>query len=542
MIQKVENIEDNYYGNDLRKLLLGLKAKYPDTIEINSFLNLCRGIISTNFIETIDDTFLNNFENIDYFRNKEIRARWREYLSIKFKNEKKEHLRKAVILYLEIYSFNNNYSYLIHALRLVKKAKGLFEKELERLYETGKDAVSKLDEPLLQREILVEIHSLFPDKTRIDFENFITSRIEFVINKNDYLGGRWLLEILKIIKSVSAVEYKVMVAENYEKEGDHLSLDKQFNTYYPQILPTYEKGLRELKSIKCDKTLRKRLEDKVLKEQKEQVRMHLAVSNEYIKLNEERASVISEFGNSCINQSEIFDFHSGYKSLISFPISLGKYLNNKAERNSSLSQFFKNYQKIDSDGKVVGKATIEEYNEIEDRKFWRECVIIFLKKAKWRMDEDMIIEKDSVYFYITKKCNSLFIPEDRKMLFARGIYAGFKNDFTTSAHILVPQLENSLKYVLKSQGILTAKIYDEIQHDNMFGGILDIYIKKNGNDIFSELKDFFLENSSVNFRNELCHGLLSPFVIEHYGIYVWWLTLKLIFDKEKIFINKVATS
>ena len=89
--------------------------------------------------------------------------------------------------------------------------------------------------------------------------------------------------------------------------------------------------------------------------------------------------------------------------------------------------------------------------------------------------------------------------------------------------------------------ISTAKIYNEIQHDKLLGGILDIYVERNGHEVFRELKDFLLENNSVNFRNELCHGLLSPFVIEHYGIYVWWLTLKLIYDKENVFKNKITT-
>ena len=85
---------------------------------------------------------------------------------------------------------------------------------------------------------------------------------------------------------------------------------------------------------------------------------------------------------------------------------------------------------------------------------------------------------------------------------------------------------------------MTVKIYDDIQHDNMLGGLLEKLIEVNGNDLFFELKDFLLENSSVNFRNEMCHGLLSPIQLDHYGIYVWWLCIRMIYDKGKIFKDR----
>lgn len=444
MRRTVKNIEDNCYGNDLRKLLFELKAKHSDIIGINSFINLFSITLTTNYREIIADEYLDDFEGIEDFKNKELRARWGEYLSIRFKKEKKAHLRKAVFQYLDIYSFNEDLDYLIHSLRLIKTAKGLFKEELESIYEIGKIAVSKLDKPFLQKEILVELYSLFPTKTRADFEENIKKEIDTLTINQNYSGVYWLLEILKIIKAISKVEYKIMLAENYEMEGDFQSEDKKLKTYYPTILFTYQKGLRELKSISCDKSLRKRLENKVLQEQAEHVRMHSAISNAYLDTNKTLENLINNFGDSCITQNVMFDFHSGFKSLLSFPICLGSNLKKDTDRNYFLSQFFNTYKKIDSKGKVVGKTTSDEYQEIEDRRFWRECIINFLKKAKWRMDEDKIIERDTVYYYVLEKCNSTFIPEDRKMLFASGIYAGFNNDFVTSSHILVPQLENSL--------------------------------------------------------------------------------------------------
>jgi len=534
MTEVIENIENNCFGTKLRKTLFELKAKHSDNYEIDVFIKLFRQTLNNNQ-EIEQNDLLDNFSSIEQIKNLELRGRWREYLSNRFAKEKKEHLKKAVFYYLNIFTLTKNNDYLIHSLRLVKTAKGLFKDELGSIYEIGKKELFVLDKPFLQKEILVELFSLCSEKTKNDFGAFLKDEIKRITVNHDYSGVYWLIESLKVIKVISKTECKIMHAENYEKEGDHQSEDKKPNTYYPTILITYQKGLRELKSITCDDVLRKRLEDKVLQEQKEQVKMHSALSRVYLDEDKIVDNIFNDFGDSCIQQFEIFDFKSGFNGLISFPICFGSEFKIESSNNYFFSQFFNIHARIDSKGKIVGKTSSENYHKIENKRIWRECIINFLKKAKWRMDEDRIINKETVFYHILEKCDSKFIPNERKWLFANGIYAGFNNDFITSAHILVPQLENSFKYVLESQGVLTAKIYEEIQQDNMFGGLLDNLIKNNKHEIFYELKDFLLENSSVNFRNELCHGLLSPFIIEHYGIYLWWLTLKMIFDKEKIF-------
>lgn len=530
----VEKIEKNCFGADLRKRLFELKAESSNSPKIDSFINLFSQTLNDNF-EVENNELLNDFSSIEQIQNIEISGRWSEYISHKFPKQKRKYLPKAVSHYLEIFKLTKNNDYLIHSLKLVKIAKGLFKDEISNIYETGKSELLRLDKPFLQKEILIQLFSLHPQQTKIDFGFFIKGEIKKQTTKHNYSGVFWLIESLKEIKIISKTESKIRHAENYENEGDYQSEDKEPNTYYPNILITYQKGLRELKSIQCDDGLRKRLESKVLKEQKGQLKMHSALSKHYNETNNIIDNIIDNFGDSCIEHFKVFDFESGFSGLMSFPISIG--FNPQTEKNNLLffSEFFDNYIRINSKGKTVGKTNSENYKNIEIKRIYRECIINFLKKAKWQMDEDKLLNKDEVFYYILEKCDSKFIPTDRKWLFADGIYNGFNNNFISSAHILIPQIENSLKYILENQGVLTSKIYDEIQHDNMLGGILDLHIKRNDHEIFYELKDFLLENSSVNFRNELCHGLLSPFIIEHYGIYVWWLSLKMIYDNEQIF-------
>ena len=526
MTALIENIENNCFGTDLRKKLFELKTKDSNSTEIDVFINLFHQTLNDNFeIENIE--LLDDFSSIEQIQNIEIRGRLYEYLSLRFPKQKREYLSKAVFHYLEIFTLTDNNDYLIHSLKLVKTAKGLFKDEITNIYEKGKAELLRLDKPFLQKEIVIQLFSLCPEQTKVDFCEFFKDEIKIETEKHNYSGVFWLIESLKEIKAITKTESKILHAENYEKEGDYQSEDKKPNTYYPYILITYQKGLRELKSIQCDEDFRTRLESKVLKEQKEQLKMHSTLSQEYLETDKLIENLINDFCSSNLELFKVYDFESGLNALISFPICLGEEMKIEPSDNYFFSRFFDTHARIDAKGKVVGKTSSENHNKIENRRLWRECIINFLKRAKWRMDEDKIINRETVFYYIFEKCDS-------KWLFANGIYNGFNNDFVTSAHLLIPQLENSLKFVLENQGVLTAKIYEEIQHDNMLGGLLDLYIKKNGHDIFYELKDFLLENSSVNFRNELCHGLIPPFITEHYGIYAWWLTLKLIYDKEKV--------
>lgn len=534
MTALIENIEKNCFGQDLRQKLFELKSKNSNSVEIDAFINLFRQTLNDNF-DVESNELLDDFSSIEQVQNIEITGRWYEYLSRRFPKQKREYLKKAVLQYIEIFSNTECNDYLIHALKLVKTAKGLFKNEISNIYEIGKAQIIRLEKPFLQKEIFIQLFSFFPERTKTDFAEFLKDRIKKESENHNYSGVFWLIESLKEIHLISKTEAKISHAENYEKDGDHQSTYKKPNEYHPNILTTYQKSLRELKSIQCNEDLRKRIENKVLKEQKEHLKMYSAVSQQYVETDRLFENMYNSFGDSCLEEFNILDFESGFSSLMSFPISIGAQYETGKSNKYLFSQMFDTYVRIDSKGKAVGKTNSENYHKIESKRIWRECIINFLKKTKWKMDEDKIIDRDAVFYHILEKCNSKCIPPDRKWLFASGIYCGFNNDFITSAHILVPQLENSLKYILENQGILTSKIYDEIQHDNMFGGILDLYIKHNDHDIFYELKDFLLENSSVNFRNELCHGLLSPFIIEHYGIYVWWLTLKMIFDSEKIF-------
>ncbi|MDX9863280.1 MAG: DUF4209 domain-containing protein [Anaerolineaceae bacterium] len=127
--------------------------------------------------------------------------------------------------------------------------------------------------------------------------------------------------------------------------------------------------------------------------------------------------------------------------------------------------------------------------------------------------------------------NNPFIPEDRKKLFTRGLLAGFKSDFIVSTHILGLQIENSIRYVLNTEGVITTSLSSEgIQEEIDINRLLDFkeLIPIFGEDLVFDLKGLLISRFGNNLRNQIAHALLSSHEFYSQGTtYLWWLTLKI---------------
>jgi hypothetical protein len=48
--------------------------------------------------------------------------------------------------------------------------------------------------------------------------------------------------------------------------------------------------------------------------------------------------------------------------------------------------------------------------------------------------------------------HNAFVPWEKRILFTRGLIAGLRGDFLVAAHLLIPQIENSLRVTLQRMG------------------------------------------------------------------------------------------
>ena len=127
--------------------------------------------------------------------------------------------------------------------------------------------------------------------------------------------------------------------------------------------------------------------------------------------------------------------------------------------------------------------------------------------------------------------HSPFVPPGREYLFAKGLYAGLTGDFFTSTHILIPQIENSVRYLLWKRGVITSGLDDRgIQNEHNLNSTLyrpEITSIFDENTLF-DLKGLLVEHSGSNLRNRMAHGLINDDeFLNPLMSYLWWLTLRL---------------
>lgn len=130
---------------------------------------------------------------------------------------------------------------------------------------------------------------------------------------------------------------------------------------------------------------------------------------------------------------------------------------------------------------------------------------------------------------------SPFVPPGKELIFAKGFQAGLRGDFMTAAHLLIPQVESSIRSLLEQAGVAASKLLDsELQQERSLEQLLEIPVLK---EIFSNsgllytIRFVFSDraNLGLNLRNELAHGLISDDRFQGSDfIYAWWLILCLV--------------
>ncbi len=109
---------------------------------------------------------------------------------------------------------------------------------------------------------------------------------------------------------------------------------------------------------------------------------------------------------------------------------------------------------------------------------------------------------------------SPFVPPGHGNVFSLGFARMFQGDYVSAAHILFPQLENSLRHMLVLANADPTKIdADLLQGDRALGALLDVnrgdLEEMWGRDIVHEIDILFNFRPGPSLRNELAHGKLS---------------------------------
>lgn len=128
---------------------------------------------------------------------------------------------------------------------------------------------------------------------------------------------------------------------------------------------------------------------------------------------------------------------------------------------------------------------------------------------------------------------SPFVPSGYENIFAFGFARFFGGDYISALHILVPQLENSLRYVLKQAAIDTSSMQSDMTQENrtlsvMLGKDRAALEKIFGPAITLEIENLFDFEGGPSLRHQFAHGLLSAGACHsHDAIYACWFIFRL---------------
>lgn len=179
-------------------------------------------------------------------------------------------------------------------------------------------------------------------------------------------------------------------------------------------------------------------------------------------------------------------------------------------------------------GEELEKRLQEEMFSHAAQFMWSLRVTAYIEPARIQIYNDHHPGADELAFLVT---NNPFVPPGHEGICLRGIVAGFHGDFLVAAHLLVPQIENSLRYVLESQGVDVSNLKsDGTQPVKVLGAIFGM---KETTEIFGEslcfeLRGCLIEKTGYDFRNRVAHGFVSE--AECYSAaasHIWWLVLRI---------------
>jgi len=124
-----------------------------------------------------------------------------------------------------------------------------------------------------------------------------------------------------------------------------------------------------------------------------------------------------------------------------------------------------------------------------------------------------------------------FVPAGQEEAYLRGLVAGFLGDWVVVAYLLIPQVEGSVRYLLRNAGYITSNVQaDGTQEEMKLHQLLDMpgALKVLGKQWIFELRSITVEPLGGNLRNRLAHGLLADHVCNGPEVItLWWLLLRI---------------
>ena len=136
--------------------------------------------------------------------------------------------------------------------------------------------------------------------------------------------------------------------------------------------------------------------------------------------------------------------------------------------------------------------------------------------------------------YLHRMCtDSPWVPAGHEDLWARGLRHGLSGDFPSAVSVLVPQVEQALRRVLKGGGVHTLFVdpASGVESEKSLPTLLDMpeAIGVLGPALHFELSTLLVDQGGGNLRHDTAHGLLHDAQAwSASAVYAWWLCVRLV--------------
>jgi hypothetical protein len=216
-------------------------------------------------------------------------------------------------------------------------------------------------------------------------------------------------------------------------------------------------------------------------------------------------------------------------------------LRSRVEKMNSANplMFFMGMTKLTNTGKIMAerpgfesseeareRATVAEmYSQAKHNRWF--IAQGYLVPAILKVREEHAVRMEDFYRIAA---SSMFVPQGRELTFAKGLYAGFRGDLIVSTHLLIPQIEESIRGFLSARGVITSGFNRQnLQNEHDLNTML---IKDEMKLLFDEdtvfdLRGLLIEHHGENLRNFMAHGMLNDLELDSAAaLYLWGLTLR----------------
>lgn len=220
-------------------------------------------------------------------------------------------------------------------------------------------------------------------------------------------------------------------------------------------------------------------------------------------------------------------------------------IKNEIIKNPTLCDVLMGQKIFDNNGMIVDVLPPLDFNNLDDnilnkhinrrimlkQSFIGSLINLFMEKIGKKYSQVKIEDLE----FLSEENN--IIPNGRKEIIESGLYWFFNGLIYESLHILIPQFENMLRYLLEFNGINNMCIDDkQAEKVIVLSSVLDA-LKENKvlkENIVFNLRSLFDEASGANFRNRICHGITDAEEgVGPIAVYVVCMILKFFVDNSK---------